>query len=134
VTNDDVTQSWLSKASDDLDAAMILCNHHPMKLENICFHAQQAAEKALNAVLVDNMVFPNKTHNLGEIVSCVEPYMGDLENLRPKALFLNPYAVEHRYPNELYIDEDTARLAIDYASDIVQRVRRHLRSKQQDSE
>ena len=54
---------WLRYAISDLKLA---CVARPTEvlLEALCFHAQQAAEKALKSVLVANDIPFPKTHNL----------------------------------------------------------------------
>ncbi|ABY92295.1 HEPN domain-containing protein [Thermoanaerobacter sp. X514] len=53
---------WLDYANDDLKAAKELLK---TDLHNIvCFHSQQAVEKALKAYLVFNNVNPPQVHNL----------------------------------------------------------------------
>jgi HEPN domain-containing protein len=42
---------WLSYARDDLETAEYLLGMKPRKIEVICYHCQQCAEKALKAVL-----------------------------------------------------------------------------------
>jgi len=46
---------WLHRARSDLNLAR-LSRPEGVLLEDLCFHAQQAAEKALKAVLVANSV------------------------------------------------------------------------------
>ena len=43
---------WLRHAESDLSLAQIKRNGDEILIETLCFHAQQAAEKALKAVLV----------------------------------------------------------------------------------
>ena len=44
---------WLSFAKTDLGVANYLNeNYHPKPLEIICYHCQQAAEKAIKALIV----------------------------------------------------------------------------------
>ena len=47
-----IVEEWLRFANNDLEAVRILSSHHPMQLEIICYHCQQAAEKALKAYLL----------------------------------------------------------------------------------
>lgn len=51
-------QDWLRHAWSDLELARIKRNSKVL-LEDLCFHAEQAAEKALKAVLVfESVAFP----------------------------------------------------------------------------
>ncbi len=65
------------------------------------FHAQQAAEKALKALLVRHQVAFGKSHNVAELVELVESVeLGTREALTSIGE-LTPYAVDARYPTGL---------------------------------
>ena len=60
-------QDWLIHAESDLQLAAT--GKSPKVLyETLCFHAQQAVEKALKAVLIANNVPSTKTHNIGSLL------------------------------------------------------------------
>ena len=60
-----LVQRWLSKARTDLTLASVILEQGPdMDPWVCCFHAQQAAEKALKAVLVAQGAEPPFIHNL----------------------------------------------------------------------
>lgn len=60
-----LARRWLSKARTDLALATVVLEKAPeMESWAACFHAQQAAEKALKAVLVARSVEPPFVHNL----------------------------------------------------------------------
>ena len=60
-----LVRRWLSKARTDLTVALVVLERGPdMDPWVCCFHAQQAAEKALKAVLVAQGVEPPFIHNL----------------------------------------------------------------------
>ncbi len=42
----ELIKEWIDYARNDLRAAEYLTNLHPQPIEIICFHCQQAAEKA----------------------------------------------------------------------------------------
>ena len=71
---------WLRHAWSDLDLARVGQNSRIL-LEDLCFHAQQAAEKALKAVLVFRSVPFPKTHNIRTLMDLLPE---DL-NLREEA-------------------------------------------------
>jgi HEPN domain-containing protein len=54
---------WLGKADVDLSAASVLLSVGEL-YEVVAFHAQQAAEKALKALLVARQVEFTKTHDI----------------------------------------------------------------------
>jgi HEPN domain-containing protein len=60
-----LVRRWLSKARTDLTVALVVLEQGPdMDPWVGCFHAQQAAEKALKAVLVAQGAEPPFIHNL----------------------------------------------------------------------
>jgi HEPN domain-containing protein len=65
-----LARRWLSKARTDLALARVVMEKGPdMDPWACCFHAQQAAEKALKAVLVARGVEPPHTHDLGALAA-----------------------------------------------------------------
>ena len=91
-------QDWLVHARSDLALARMKKTKSVL-YEHLCFHAQQASEKALKAVLVSHGVRFPKTHDLA--------YLTDLLPCgvtMPPALIelptLSRYAVQQRYPGE----------------------------------
>ncbi|MHB1957196.1 MAG: HEPN domain-containing protein [Sulfobacillus sp.] len=55
-----IVQEWLSFATRDLKAARVL-SHLPGQASTACFHAQQAAEKALKSLYASR--WSNSTEN-----------------------------------------------------------------------
>jgi HEPN domain-containing protein len=87
---------WLRYAEDDLRAAKTLLAVGPPWI--VCYHAQQAAEKGLKALLVrDEIQFPF-THDLRHLQKLLPSH------LKSKALGqlsdLVDWAVNERYPGE----------------------------------
>lgn len=67
---------WLAKARTDLTLASVVLEQGPeMDPWVCCFHAQQAAEKALKAVLVARGEEPPRIHDLGALAAVMP---GDL--------------------------------------------------------
>jgi HEPN domain-containing protein len=61
------TKAWLRKAAYDLRAASHSLTASPPLLDDVVFHCQQAAEKALKGFLMWNNIPFRKTHSLEEI-------------------------------------------------------------------
>jgi HEPN domain-containing protein len=116
--NSEIVESWINLADADLESARVLTDRHPPLNENACFHAQQAVEKALKSILVANGEFPAKTHALDDVLKEVAKYTDELDAYSQKAMFLNPFAVISRYPNQLEIDDALAKKALAYAEEI----------------
>lgn len=89
--------AWLRHARGDLRLARLALREEILP-EQICFHAQQAAEKSLKAVLLYSKVDFPFTHDLEELVElsinggiAIPDELQDLGTL-------TPYAVQARYP------------------------------------
>lgn len=87
---------WLRHARSDLALASAPAEGGVL-LEHRLFHAQQAAEKALKAVLVVRGVRPPRTHDLSRLLDLV----GDAPAELNAAADLSTYAVVARYPANL---------------------------------
>lgn len=89
---------WLRHARSDLALSRTPAGDDVM-LETLCFHAQQAAEKSLKAVLVSRGVSPPLTHNLRLLLDKLLPETPVPEEV-VSAVELTDYAVTVRYPGE----------------------------------
>jgi HEPN domain-containing protein len=91
-------------------------------LEIICYHCQQAAEKAIKAIVVSKGTQGGmpKLHDLSFLLNQVKNFVEIEEKYFDYADALTPYGVAVRYPNELFLEEHHARNAIRYADEIVQ--------------
>jgi HEPN domain-containing protein len=94
------TRAWLVKATNDLRAAETDLAASPPLLEDTLFHCQQAAEKAMKALLSWHDEPFRKTHDLVEVGrQCVE-IDATLEPLFRRSAPLTEYAWKFRYPGE----------------------------------
>jgi HEPN domain-containing protein len=98
-------EEWVIHARSDLTLAQIGRDNCNVLHEQICFHTQQAAEKALKAVLLFYKVDFPLTHDLDELVDILEQNGISLSEEILNIGILTPYAVEARYPG--YWDEIT---------------------------
>jgi HEPN domain-containing protein len=91
------TGSWLREVREDLDAASILVDH--MKHRAACFHGQQAAEKALEALIFEKGGRPPRTHDISELLNLATSEGWHPALSRDDAAFLG--RIYHgRYPSE----------------------------------
>lgn len=89
---------WMSHAESDLRLARLAAADDSILPEQVCFHAQQAAEKAIKAVLLSRRIEFPLTHDIEQLLEIGEISGLPLpENVR-EAGILSPYAVETRYP------------------------------------
>ena len=87
---------WIRLAKDDLDTAQL--GTDLVSPEILCFHAQQAVEKALKAVLVDRSTDCPCTHDIEELLATLEESGVPCPVASPEANRLTRYAVLTRYP------------------------------------
>ena len=116
-------KQWMSYARDDYDVAHYLCEEdfHPKKLEIICYHCSQAAEKAVKAVIVDlgSQGGLAKVHKIGFLLNQIknilprEKEMQITDEMMDWGDELSNYSVDVRYPNQLQIDEYRTKKAIE---------------------
>jgi HEPN domain-containing protein len=111
---------WLSHAKSDLAVARDIEDNPDVLPNQTAFHAQQAAEKAIKAVMIqEGIAFP-RTHDLTELVK----RWTDSGRVWPPTLIgvktLNPYAVESRYPGYIHqLSRAEVRAAIEMAEEVV---------------
>jgi HEPN domain-containing protein len=90
----------------------------------VAFHAQQAAEKYLKALLVAHWRKPSRTHALAELVAALRQAGCSLPDFSDECKTLEPYGVEVRYPDdEVMPTEQAGRAAVAAATRIVAAVR-----------
>jgi HEPN domain-containing protein len=97
----DFVQQWLAKARQDLRVAEVLLQGDLEDFENVGFHAQQAVEKFIKALLVRYQIEFPKTHNIAHLRQLAETADRRLAGDLAPADILTPYGVEFRYPGEL---------------------------------
>ena len=84
----------------------------------MCFHAQQAVEKSLKAILAFHDVSYPWRHDLGELVNLVKPLTPQIAPLEDRILRMTPYAVEARYDDEFNPLLLEANQALDTAREV----------------
>jgi HEPN domain-containing protein len=122
-----LTNQWLAKAKDDLDAAQALFDHGGDLWAIVAFHCQQSTEKNLKALMTARQIEFSKTHDIAILVDALVELDSDLEmSLRP-AESLTVYGVQVRYPgDDPEVERHEAKKALDQARDIAQQVLKKL--------
>ena len=91
-------EDWLRYARSDLEISKVSDLSDRILLEELCFHAQQAAEKALKAILIAKGVSFPRTHSISTLIEFLpEDIVVPSEVLDAAAL--TDYAVMTRYPS-----------------------------------
>ena len=90
-------QQWLKRAKGNLALAK---QPKPKEAfwDDLCFDAQQAAEKSIKAVLVYREIDFPKTHSIRSLLELLDPAGSQISKEIWQAIDLTNYAVETRYP------------------------------------
>lgn len=92
----DDPREWLNRARSNLALAR---NRIPEAyLEDLCFEAHQAAEKAIKAVMIRGHIEYPYVHDLARLLSILEEAGQDIPEMVGKAEELTLYGVISRYP------------------------------------
>ncbi|MCI9072038.1 MAG: HEPN domain-containing protein [Lachnospiraceae bacterium] len=116
-------KEWYDMAAVDLGVAKHLdATYYPKPLEIICYHCQQAAEKAIKALIMyfgEEGGMP-KLHDLSFLLNQIKNKVSIDERFYDYADTLTPYCVAVRYPNELFLEERHVKEALEFADELFQ--------------
>jgi len=93
----ELTRAWLKKARNDLMTGERALEGQPPVADTACFHAQQAVEKALKALLVVREIEPPRTHHIGFLLKRCGPIDEHLAGMSEDLKWLTSFAVDVRY-------------------------------------
>ena len=111
-------REWMNRARSNLVRAK---DRIPgVYLEDLCFDAQQAAEKAIKAVMIARgIVFPY-THDVARLLTILESRTERIPDAIRRTVRLTCFAVHTRYPNvEEPVSEQEYTEAIEIAEAVV---------------
>ena len=91
-------EDWLAHAKSDLNLARLGKDRQEILPEQVCFHAQQAAEKALKGVLLSRRIEFPLIHDIEELLELAEQGGLHVPPDVADAGSLTPHAVVSRYP------------------------------------
>jgi uncharacterized protein len=120
------TAEWMGKAREDLGDASTLLAKNPPSVGNALYHCQQAAEKALKALLYWQDVPFHKTHKLAELgkdCAARDPSLGPLIS---RADTLSEYVYLFRYPGVPDPGPEQGRAALALAREVYEAVLQRL--------
>ncbi len=92
----DDPREWLNRARSNL--ALSKSRVPDAYLEDLCFEAQQATEKAIKALLITLSIDFPYVHDLARLLSLLEEAGESLPDEVRRSATLTPYAVLTRYP------------------------------------
>ena len=109
---------WLRRAESNL----LIAQREPEEgvfFEDLCFEAQQAAEKALKGLLIYLTDDYPRTHSFNVLLARLEPHLHIPEEIR-EVVELSDYAVQTRYPGDYYpVSEEEYRRAVELAERVL---------------
>lgn len=117
---------WLARAEEDLLVSTLLLPH--CLYNAVGWHAQQAVEKGLKAVLVNRGVAPPKMHDLVILrARCCDIGVPVPDAWIAPCRELTPMATVTRYPGWGHVDKEQAQQFVAEASMMLASVRAWLR-------
>ena len=99
--SNDLVQSWLLKATHDLETAKIVASHMPDYDDVIAFHCQQAIEKALKGYLIFLDIEFKPVHDLGYLLNLTATKDDAFDIYFEEVDRISRYAVQIRYPDTI---------------------------------
>ena len=118
---------WLARAKSNLSIAQ-RGDIEGVFYEDLCFEAEQAAEKAFKALLIYVSGEYLKVHSFSLLLSQLGNYFEIPEGVK-ESVELADYAVQTRYPGDYYpVGKEEYQRAIDLAGRVVKWVEEQIRS------
>lgn len=122
------TVDWMEQAKGEFKAARDL--YATSNYAWCCFTCQQAAEKALKAIL-EHLRTPTYGHNLLALVSEISKYIDVPKEVKDACRILNRYYIPTRYPNAFpsgapihMFNEEDAEEALKHLEKVIEYARR----------
>ena len=121
-----ITKEWLALAKSDLLAAERLLSE-PALTNIVAFHAQQAVEKSMKAVVEELGLGVIKTHNLVRLCELIRPHLSIVSDWDMLDR-LDAVYIEARYPGDLGLlpfgkpSQEEAKIYFDFAVDIFNQI------------
>lgn len=113
-------ERWFIKADNDYRTAKVLLKTEPALTDNICYHAQQMAEKYLKAFLVYSDLHVEQIHYLPRLVELCGKADSEFMELMEIAREITDYSTSGRYPDDWSeIPLPEAQEAIDNAEKVM---------------
>ena len=112
------TDEWIAHAKSDLALSQAPLPKGVL-LESLCFHAQQAAEKAIKAVYVHQGIRFRYTHDIGELLAGLRKMEISFPDKILEAAALSDYSGQ-RYPGPAEpVTEEEYREAVKQAESVL---------------
>ena len=114
-----IIKEWLDFAEKDIASAKFLLGMRPVPLEIVCYHCEQAAEKALKCYLIFKDSEPPRTHDLRLLCKICSNIDQSFAEISQCCINLTPYGIQPRYPFEIEINDSDMQKAIADADQVL---------------
>lgn len=122
---------WLNRALSNLKRARADARLEGVYWEDLCFDAQQAAEKAIKAVLLHYKIDFPYVHDLARLLTILSENDVDVPEDVKTAETMTPYATTIRYPMPYEsITEEQYREAVEMAKTVVEWAQKHVHASE----
>lgn len=120
---------WLKRAKSNLARAKVGKVSEDILYEDLCFDAQQAAEKAFKAICIINDIRFKRAHDISYLIELLENGNVTVTEELQKAKILTDYAVQSRYPGDYPpVEENMFKDALEIAEVVVSWVETKLKT------
>ena len=118
---------WLQRAKSNMARAKAGRVSGEILYEDLCYDAQQAAEKALKSLCILHEILFPKTHDIAYLMDLLVKGSVPIPEDVYKARILTGYAVETRYPGEYEpVSEDDYLYAVALAEKVLKWVEERM--------
>lgn len=113
MNKEDLSREWFEIAAEDYRSATQLDEHEPKSYRSICYHCEQAVEKALKGYLVycgvDSVP---RTHDLGELCRSCAFYEPKFAQYLEDCTELTLFSTQIRYPSSMAVEAEDSDFAL----------------------
>ncbi len=125
--NETIARKWIKRAESSLAKSKIGVNVENILLEDLCFDAQQATEKALKGLLAFTNISIPKTHSISFLIKTLEDGAIPIPTSIIDSVTLTSYAVETRYPGDYEkVELEEYEQAVILSESVVDFVKKYL--------
>jgi HEPN domain-containing protein len=125
--NETIARKWIKRAESSLAKSKIGVNVENILLEDLCFDAQQATEKALKGLLAFTNISIPKTHSISFLIKTLEDGGIPIPTSIIDSVTLTSYAVETRYPGDYEkVELEEYEQAVILSESVVDFVKKYL--------
>ncbi len=127
--NKNLAIKWIKRAESSLAKSKIGVNIENILLEDLCFDAQQATEKALKGLLAFSNISIPKTHSISFLIKTLEDGGVPIPTSIIDSVTLTSYAVETRYPGDYEkVELEEYEQAVFLSESVVDFVKKYLQN------